>query len=148
MADTNSAGTQTSIASLVGGLIEDTQRLVRQEVALARREVQAEWDKTKEGASLLGGAVVLFSLVGVLFAFTLFKLLHHYVLPNHEWACFAIVTLLFAAGGGLLLYAALAKFRQVHVIPPQSMESLREDVQAVTAAVTADRTQNNNLIRR
>jgi len=148
MADTNSAGTQTSIASLVGGLIEDTQRLVRQEVALARREVQAEWDKTKEGASLLGGAVVLFSLVGVLFAFTLVKLLHHYVLPNHEWACFAIVTLLFAAGGGLLLYAALAKFRQVHVIPPQSMESLREDVQAVTAAVTADRTQNNNLIRR
>lgn len=147
MADTNSVESQPSVASLVGGLIEDTQRLVRQEVALARSEIQAEWDKTKEGASLMGGAVVLFSLVGVLFAFTLVKLLHQYLLPNHEWACFAIVTVLCALGGGVLLYSALAKFRQVHVTLPQTVDSLREDVQAVTAAVTNDRPQGNNLIR-
>jgi len=147
MNDTNSAENQPSVATLVGGLIEDMQRLVRQEAALARREIQAEWDKTKDGASLLGGAVVLLALVGVLFAFTLVELLHQFVLPNQEWACFALVTVFYAIGGGMLLYASLAKFRSVRVIPPQSVESLREDVQAMTAAVSNERPQGNNLLR-
>jgi len=147
MIDTNSAENQPSVAKLVGGLIEDMQRLVRQEAALARQEIQAEWDKAKDGASLMGGAVVLLALVGVLFAFTLVELLHHFVLPDQEWACFAIVTALYAVGGGILLYAAMAKFRQVSVIPPRTAESLREDMQAMSSAVTTDRPQGNNLMR-
>lgn len=146
MPELNPAGNQPSVATLVGGLIEDTQRLIRQEAALARREVQEEWDKTKEGAGLMAGGMVLLSLVGILFAFTLVKLLHQYVLPGYEWACFAIVTAVFAVGGALLLYAGLARFRQVNVVPPQTAESLRQDVQAVTSAVTADRPQGSPYV--
>lgn len=136
MPDTSPTDTPPSMATLVGGLIEDTQRLIRQEAALARSEIQKEWDKTKEGAGLLAAAQAVFTLVAVLFGFTLVKLLQQYVLPNHEWACFALVTVLFALGGGILMYAGLMKFRQVHVVPPQTVESLRQDVQAVTSAVT------------
>src|SRR5947209_1313926 len=114
MVDNTPAGDQPTLASLVGGLIEDTQQLIRQEVALARREVHEEWNKTKEGATLLGSALAIFALVGVLFGFTLVELLHHFVLPNHLWACFAIVTAMFAVCGGVLFYAARAKLELVH----------------------------------
>jgi hypothetical protein len=146
MPDNTPAGAPPSLASLFGGLIEDTQQLVRQEVALARREMQEEWTKAKDGGALLGGALVLFALVGVLFGFTLVELLHQYVLPQHLWACHAIVMVLFAVGGGLLFYAARAKLDQVHLVPPQSADSLRKDVQAVTSAVTAP-PQSSNLVR-
>jgi hypothetical protein len=141
MPDNTPAESQPSVASLVGGLIEDTQRLIRQEVALAKRGVEEEWEKTKEGAALMAGALALFTLVAILFGFTLVKLLHQYVLPNHEWACFAIVTGGFAVGGALLLYAGLTKFKQVDVVPQQSVDSIRQDVQAITDAVTSDRPQ-------
>jgi uncharacterized membrane protein YqjE len=118
----------------VGGIIEDTQQLIRQEAALARREVKEEWDKTKEAAGLMAGGLTVFAVVAVLSSFTLVKLLQQYVLPNHEWACFAIVTVVFALGGGLLVYAAMARFNQVHMMP-QTVESLRQDVEAVSSAV-------------
>jgi len=141
MPDNTPAESQPSVASLIGGLIDDTQRLIRQEVALAKRGVEEEWEKTKEGAALLAGALALFTLVAILFGFTLVKLLYQYVLPEHEWACFAIVTVGFAIGGALLLYAGLTKFKQVNVVPQQSVESIRQDVEAVANAVTTDRPQ-------
>jgi len=91
--------------------------------------------------------VVLFAPVGLLFAFTLVKLLQDFLLPNQEWACFAIITALFAAGGGLLLWAGMAKLQQVNLLPRQTVDSLREDVHAVTTAVAPDRSPNNNLLR-
>jgi hypothetical protein len=136
MPDTQATDNPPGVATLVGGLIEDTQRLIRQEAALARHEIQGEWDRTKEGVGLVAAALAFFTLVAVLFGFTLVKLLYQYVLPNDEWACFAIVTFLFALGGGVLLAAGLMRFRQVHVVPPQTVESLRRDVQAMTSAVT------------
>jgi len=139
MPDTKPTENPPRVATLVGGLIEDSQRLIRQEAALARREIQQEWDKTKEGVGLLAAAQAVFTLVAVLFGFTLVKLLQQYLLPDYEWACFAIVTVLFAIGGGLLLGAGLMKFKQVHVVPPQTVESLRQDVQALTSAVAAER---------
>jgi len=145
MPDINPAGSQPSVASLVGGLIEDTQRLIRQEVALARSEVEREWNKTKEGAALLAGAQAVFTLVAVLFGFTLVKLLQQYLLPGYEWACFAIVTAFFAAGGLLLLYAGMTKFKQVNAMP-QTVESIRQDVEAVTSAVTAERPQGSPYV--
>src|SRR5215813_13351349 len=107
MSDNTPAGVQPSLASLVGGLIEDTQQLIRQEAALARRELQEEWTKTKVGATLFSGAVVLFAVVG-----------------------------------GVLFYKARTKLEQVHVVPPQTAESLRQDVQAVTSVVTAPQPTN------
>jgi hypothetical protein len=147
MPDLNTVESQPSLAALVGGLVEDTQQLVRQEAALARREIGEELDKTKEGATFMAFALVLFAQVGLLFAFTLVKVVQQFLLPNQEWLCFAIVTALFSIVGGLFLWAALTKFHQVNLMPRRSMESIREDVQAVTATVAGDRPQPNALLR-
>ncbi len=147
MADLNQNGNPPSVAALVGGLIDDTQRLVRQEVALARRQVVDEWDKTKIAVALLGSAAGVFGMANVLFGFMLVKLLQEYMLPRHEWACFAIVGALFALGGGLLAAAGLSKFKQVRLVPQQSVDSIRQDVQAVGDAVTGDRATTGELVK-
>src|SRR5436190_8007546 len=107
MSDNHQTDAQPGVASLVGGIIDDGQKLVRQEIALARREVTESWDKAKMGIGLFGSALAFFGAGGVLSGLLLVKLLHQYFLPNHEWACFGIVAGLFACIGSVLAYLGL-----------------------------------------
>jgi peptidoglycan/LPS O-acetylase OafA/YrhL len=127
-------GDQTRVASLVGGIIEDTQLLIRQEMALARRELQEEWAKTKSAAALLAGAAFAGGLAAILLCFCIVYAIA--VGLPYLWACFLIV------GGALALIAAavalagMNQMKQVHVVPPQTTESVRRDVRAVASAVS------------
>src|SRR4051812_24591154 len=98
------ADSQPGIASLVGGILEDAQKLFRQEVSLARREVAESWEKAKTGVALLSSMLAVFGVGGILLGFMLVRLLQQYLLPNHEWACFGIVASLFALLGAALYY--------------------------------------------
>jgi hypothetical protein len=142
------ADPQPGVASLVGGILEDAQKLVRQEVALARREVVESWEKAKTGAALLASALAVFGVAGVLLGFMLVKLLQQYLLPNHEWACFGIVVGLFALLGSALIYLGLKQINEVHLSLPQTVETLREDAQAVSDAVSGGRSARGTLLKR
>lgn len=128
---------QPGIAALVEGILADTQKLFRQEIALAQREIAQEWDKGKMAAAWLSGALVAFGVSGVLLAFMLAKLLHQYLLPHHEWACFGIMFSLFALLGGALVYRARNEINDVHVEMPQTAATLSGDAQ-VGGAPPAD----------
>ncbi len=117
-----------SMASLVGGIISDAQRLVRQEVALARREMQVELDKAKQaslalsiglGCALLGAIHLTFMVV-----YLLFEVAH---IPL--WADFLIVGGILAIVGGVLLAVAVGQLRTISLVPPQTAETLQENVQ-------------------
>jgi len=148
MTENHQADAQPGVASLVGGILQDAQKLVRQEVALAQREVAQAWNKAKMGVALLASALAVFFVVGVLLSFMLVKLLQLYVLPNHEWACFAIVGGLVALLGGALFYCGLNQINQVHLSLPQTAETLREDGQAISDAVSGDRPATHALLKR
>jgi Putative Actinobacterial Holin-X, holin superfamily III len=139
---------QPSVASLVGGIFEDGQKLVRQEVALARREVAEACAKAKTGAALLTGALAVCGVGGVLLGFMLVKLLQQFLLPHHEWACFGIVGGLFASVGAALAYCGSQKINEVHWSLPQTTETLREDAQAVGAAVSQGGSAVGILLKR
>ena len=148
MSENHQPDAQPGVASLVGGILEDAQKLVRQEVTLAQREVTQAWDKAKTGVALLASAIAVCSVVGVLLSFMLVKLLQQYLLPNHEWACFGIVGGLVAPLGGALIYCGLHQINQVHPSLPQTAETLREDGQAVSDAVSGDRPSTHALLKR
>src|SRR5580765_4840182 len=137
-----------SVASLVGGILEDGQKLVRQEVALARREVAETCEKAKTGVALLGSAHAVCAVAGVLLGVMLAKLLQQFLVPDHEWACFGIVSLLFAVPGGVLLYCGRRKINEVHWSLPQTAETLRDDAEAVGAAVSEGRSAVGILLKR
>ena len=142
------ADSQPGVASLVGGILEDAQKLIRQEVTLARREAAQAWDKAKTGAALLSSALAVFALCGVMLGFMLVKLLHQYLLPNHEWACFGIVGGLVGLLGGALIYCGLNQINQVNLSLQQTAETLREDAQAVSDAVSGGRPSTHALMKR
>jgi VIT1/CCC1 family predicted Fe2+/Mn2+ transporter len=117
-----------SMATLVGGIIQDAQRLVRQEVALARREMQVELDKAKGASVALAIGAGLAMLGGVFLGLTVVFLLHE---PGGLplWASFLIVGGVLAIGGAIGLFAGIQQVRTISLVPPQTAETLQENVQ-------------------
>jgi hypothetical protein len=135
------------VASMVGGILEDTQKLVRQEVALAQREIAIAWGKAKNGVALLSSALAIFVVGGVLLGVMLAKFLHQYALPNHEWACFGIGGGLFVLLGTGLIYCGIQQIKKIHVSLPQMGETLHEDLPAPNGALSASRSSPVKLLR-
>jgi len=128
MADRIPADTSPSMSSLLGGIASDLQTLIRQEVALAKAEILREWDKAKTaaGAMAAGGAVL--AVGGLFLCLTVAAALHEGArLP--WWASFLIVGGVLAITGAVLLFFGRRKAAQVNVVPPQTAETMRENVQ-------------------
>ncbi len=119
--------TQPSMTGLVSGIVSDLQQLIRQEVQLARTEVKQEWDKAKSAASAMAIGAALLLLGVFILCFFLVYLINLAGVPL--WGSFGIV------GGGLTILGLLllgmgyARASRVHVVPPQTAETLRENVQ-------------------
>jgi hypothetical protein len=117
-----------SLATLVGGIVDDLQKLIRQELKLARIEVQQEFDKAKFGIAFSAAGAGLLALSVIPFLFMFVYLLHEYAgLPL--WGSFGIVFGGLVLVGGLLIAVGVAKLRQIHLVPPQTAETMRENVQ-------------------
>ena len=122
----------SSMTSLVGGIIDDAQELITQQLALFRTEIRAEFRKAQEAAIMLAiGIGVL--LIGVLILELMLPLLLNWLWPAVPlWACFAIVGGIHTIAGVILLVVAIKDFRAVHAVPERSVEALRENLQWTT----------------
>lgn len=117
-----------SMTSLVGGIVNDARQLIGQEVTLARRELQQELDKARTAAVSFGAALTVLGLGAILLCFMLVSLLSEVAgLPG--WASFALVGGVLAVVGGSLLAVAKNKAREVSLVPRQTVETMRENVQ-------------------
>ncbi len=128
MADRIPADAAPSMASLLGGIATDLQTLVRQEVALAKAEIMREWDKAKAaaGAMALGAAVL--ALGGLFLCLTVVAVLHE-VAGLPWWASLLIVGGVFTGLGAVLFFMGRAQAARVNVVPPQTAETMKENVQ-------------------
>jgi hypothetical protein len=128
MADRIPADTSPSVASLLAGIASDLQTLVRQEVALAKAEIMREWDKAKAAAGAMAVGAAVLALGGLFLCLTVVALLRE-VAGLPWWASFLIVGGVFAGLGAVLYFTGRNKAAQVNVVPPQTAETLRENVQ-------------------
>jgi uncharacterized membrane protein YqjE len=119
--------TEASIGELAKQLSEQTTRLVRQELELAKTELQIKGKRAGAGAGMFGGAGVLglFAL-GALTAAVIAAL----DLAMATWLAALIVAAVYGAAAGI---AALMGKRKVQEalppVPEDSVESVKEDVQ-------------------
>lgn len=127
----NGAPTMTS---LVSGIIGDAQQLIRDEVALARQEIKEEIVKARNAVVFFAGAAIAALLGAILFSFFLVRLLHWAsggadpaAVPL--WAWFLIWSFVFFAIGGGLAAFAYGRFKEIHLVPRQTMETMKENVQ-------------------
>ncbi len=128
MADRIPTDTAPSVTSLLGGIVSDIQTLIHQEIALAKTEMLREWDKAKTAAGAMAVGAALLGLGGILLCLTVVSALHEGAgLP--WWASTLIVGGVLAAAGAVLLVVGRSQAARIHVVPPQTAETLRENVQ-------------------
>jgi MFS family permease len=117
-----------SLTALVAGIVNDLQRLLRQELELARTEIRQEWDKTKTAATSMVAAAALGAMAGLLLCVMIVALLAEEAHLKWWWS-FGIVGGVLALFSLLLFAVGRAKASEVRVIPPKTAETLKEDVQ-------------------
>jgi len=132
MAANSPAG--VSLTELAGGIIEDSRRLIRQELELARLEMLAEWEKAKTAGLHLGSGAVLTLIASTSSALALVCVLHEAVgLP--WWGSFAIIAGLAAAAATALLMIGRRKAAEVNLVPQQALNELGRTVETTQGKV-------------
>jgi hypothetical protein len=141
-ADTSRAGTvrpgasdnarptaeEPSLGQLIGEVTEDLQRLLRQEIALAKAEIRAEAGKAGKAAGLLGGAGFAGYMVAVLLSLAaVFGLAN---VMDLGWAAL-IIAGAWAIAGGVLYAAGRQRLRTVTPKPERTIDTLKEDAEWV-----------------
>lgn len=127
---------QQSLAELMKQLAEQTSRLVRNEVRLARAEMTEKAQSYGRAAGMLGAAAVVALLAAI--ALTLFFIyLLHLALPL--WASALIVAVVYGVVGFALFMAGKKRLDEARTpVPEQTVESVKEDVQWLKTQTRSD----------
>jgi Putative Actinobacterial Holin-X, holin superfamily III len=125
---------EPTVPQLLTGLMQDAQQLLRQEVALATHELRRELRTTLRAVMSLGISIGIAAIGGWLLILMLVHLLQALTaLPL--WACDGIVGGLLAAGGIGLLVLGTQKLAQLHLVPQDTVDTMKENVQWLTEQV-------------
>jgi F0F1-type ATP synthase assembly protein I len=129
MATNVQSESDVSVTSLVGGIVNDAQELMKQQLALFKAEVREDMRKTSEasvslalglGATLVGSIVLSFAVAHLLsWAFPTVPLGVWYVVIG------GVVT---AVGAGLTC-SAYQKFRSFNPLPDETAKALEENLE-------------------
>jgi uncharacterized membrane protein YqjE len=125
-------GSEPSTAQLVSDLTQEVSQLVRDELRLAQAEVSSKAKKAGIGAGMFGvaGVVALYGL-GVMIAAAVLAL----ALAVDAWLAAVIVGLaLLAVAGVAALVGRKRVSEAVPPVPEQTVESVKQDVDAVRRA--------------
>jgi predicted lipid-binding transport protein (Tim44 family) len=117
---------QASLSELVQQLSEQTSRLARQEVELAKAELAAKGKRAGIGAGMFGGAGAFgFYALGALIATAILALAS----AVSAWLAALIVAAVLGAIAGVLAMQGRRQVQKsVPPVPEQTTESVKEDV--------------------
>jgi hypothetical protein len=124
-------GGEPSVASLLSGIVNDAQELIKQQLALFKHEVRQDLARTREIAVSLAVAAPLL-LFGTLLLCVMLVALLAEVAGLPWWGSFGIIGgALFVIGGGLALvaYQRLESFKPVS---DPTAEALKENLEWTT----------------
>jgi hypothetical protein len=119
----------TSMTKLIGGIIDDTQRLVLQQAELLKADIRKDFKEAKEVGQEMIIAGSLLGTGGLLLSFALVYLIKLIWPAVHEAACFGIVGGLFALAGGIVYYQGREKLENLNPLPEQSAQAMKENLQ-------------------
>jgi uncharacterized membrane protein YqjE len=115
-----------SLGELFGDLSSEFTGLVKTQVELAKVEVRSEVKKASRPAAMFGGAVLAGYMSLILLSFALAWALENVM---DAGLAFLITGVLYAIVAGVLYMRARERAREVNMIPEQTVESVKEDVQ-------------------
>jgi len=127
-----------SMASLLKGILDDALGLMRQQLAMFKAELRADFEKVRNAVVLLAAGIGPLLLGGLMLCFTLVHLLHWATTPADAWnadpatiplwGCYGLVSGAFLLVGGGLLAAGIYRLKTVNPLPDESARALEENV--------------------
>src|SRR5262245_4986260 len=127
---------EPSMTSLLSGIIDDVQVLIKQQGELIRSEIKHDFQKTRIAVSSIGVGVGIAGLGVILLGVMVAYLLHWRTAPaGHDpagiplWGCFGIVGGALSLLGGALIFAGKKKFDSFNPLPDESFQALKENLQ-------------------
>jgi len=139
MATDTQTSTEPRLSELVGGIVDDFQRLVQQQVEMVRSEMRQDWEKAKDATWPLACGVSLLLVGGLILSFMLIFLLHWLTAPAGMdparlplWSCFALVGAAFTLAGAILTYVGWRRFHSFTPFPEKSTDALKENIKWLT----------------
>lgn len=125
-------GQSASVGTLLGNLLSDTNRLIKDEIRLAKAEAGQKVSQAKGGAISLaiGGALLLLGLIyliqAIIYALALF-------MPG--WLAALIVGGVITVLGLIFLKSGQSKLKADNLKPTHTQENLRRDAQTFKESV-------------
>ena len=119
---------QPSISQLFGDLVADAQHLIRKELELAKVELESMGRKVLSTAAALAAGVSIAGAGGLLLLFMLVHLITDMAALD-LWISYAIVGGGCAVVGGILLAVGRARLSKLDLVPHETADALRKDVQ-------------------
>jgi hypothetical protein len=120
---------ERSLGELFGELAREVSTLVRQEAQLAKTEMSQKLSRVGKDVGFLaaGGAVLYAGLLALIAALIL-------MLANAMpvWVAALLVGLVVAGIGGFLVFKGLDNLKREDLVPHQTLETLKEDVNATS----------------
>jgi Putative Actinobacterial Holin-X, holin superfamily III len=112
-----------SVADILSSLGEDTTKLVRQEIELAKAEAREELQLVRMGAIELVGALFAAHVALIILSFALAEWLNNAMDPGWAYLIVGVVWLVAAAGLG---YAGFQALKRVEPVPPRTTETIKQ----------------------
>jgi predicted ABC-type sugar transport system permease subunit len=116
------------LGELFSQLANDTTLLMRQEVALAKKELQQSLAQAAGGAVWLAVGAIL-ATVGLIAVLTSVILALALIMPH--WAAALLVGLVFLVLGALFAWSGVKRFSQLKLVPERTAQTLREDAEMI-----------------
>lgn len=121
-------GTEPPLSALVGGIVQDAQKLIAQQIELVRQEIKEDVRTMAYAAAFLSVGAGLCAISLILLCFAGVYVLHE-VAGLPQWASFLIAGAIFLAVGGISLYLAIHRVTTHNPLPDQSLAGLKENLQ-------------------
>jgi len=115
-----------SLGELFGDLSQEFTELVRTQTELAKTEIHTQTDRAKRVASAFGAVAVTGYMALLLLSFAAAWGLSE-IVP--EGVAFLIVGGVYAFAAGVLYLRGRAQARELSLVPQETVESLKEDVE-------------------
>ena len=122
---------EQGVRELAGGIVEDFQRLLTQQLSLFKIELRDDALRARKAAIVLVLGLAFASLGFILLGLMLVFLLSA-SFPIMLWACFGIVGGIAAFIGGVLTGLGVKRVTAANLLPVQSARAFKENMQCLT----------------
>ena len=120
---------ESTMTPLLRGIVDDTQKLLRQEIALARVEVREDALRARDAVVGISVGAMMGYIAFIFVCFAAVYLLVAYQPRLPVWGAYGIVALVLAVVSWIFTSRGVRRAREIRGIPQQTVDSIQQGFQ-------------------